>query len=176
MSTQHTQEPWRIESNPDTYTDGVHICGDANDTTNGAGICGLWIDTELSNEEQEANARRIVACVNACAGIPTEVLENIGAGMGPNWLQTKQERDALKIENDEMRRLLMRALYHHQGGSSPIGQPIRRFFGIGQFDELTAEQKEPSRLMLDGHPLDVYGKPCSEWPACGCPRYCSIPF
>jgi hypothetical protein len=88
----------------------------------------------------------------------------------------ESEHDRLQAENDEMRRLLMRALYHNQGGSSPIGQPIRRFFGIGQFDELTAEQKEPSRLMLDGHPLDVYGKPCSEWPACGCPRYCSIPF
>lgn len=28
-----------------------------------------------SHEEIEANARRIVACVNACAGVPTEALE-----------------------------------------------------------------------------------------------------
>ena len=28
-------------------------------------------------QQDEANARRIVACVNACAGIPTEVLEDV---------------------------------------------------------------------------------------------------
>jgi hypothetical protein len=30
------------------------------------------------DDENEANERRIVACVNACAGIPTEGLENSG--------------------------------------------------------------------------------------------------
>ncbi len=36
--------------------------------------------------------------------------------------------------------LLLWALYHHQGGSSPVGQPIRAALGIGQHDVLTKRQ------------------------------------
>ncbi len=36
--------------------------------------------------------------------------------------------------------LLLWALYHHQGGSSPVGQPIRKILGIGQHDHLTPGQ------------------------------------
>lgn len=35
---------------------------------------------------------------------------------------------------------LLWALYHHQGGNSPVGQPIRAALGIGQHDRLTDEQ------------------------------------
>lgn len=35
---------------------------------------------------------------------------------------------------------LLWILYHHQGANSPIGQPIRKLLGIGQFDRLTDEQ------------------------------------
>ncbi len=38
------------------------------------------------------------------------------------------------------RGLLLLALYHHQGGSSIVGQSIRRFLGIGQHDHLTPGQ------------------------------------
>lgn len=51
--TKHTKEPWCI--GPDG---------------------GLWSERgPLSTDSDPANARRIVACVNACAGISTEVLE-----------------------------------------------------------------------------------------------------
>lgn len=36
--------------------------------------------------------------------------------------------------------LLLWVLYHHQGGNSEIGQPIRQALGIGQFDDLTQNQ------------------------------------
>lgn len=36
--------------------------------------------------------------------------------------------------------LLLLSLYHHQGGSSPVGQPIRKLLGIGEYEHLTAEQ------------------------------------
>jgi hypothetical protein len=42
--------------------------------------------------------------------------------------QTK-ERDAL-----------LWILWHHQGGSSTIGQPIRAALGMGPFDDMTPEQ------------------------------------
>ena len=31
-------------------------------------------------------------------------------------------------------------LWHHQGGSSAIGQPIREMLGLGQFDRMTSDQ------------------------------------
>lgn len=46
----------------------------------------------------------------------------------------------LRAENARQRGLLLWVLYHHQGGSSPVGQTIRRALGIGQFDHLTPEQ------------------------------------
>jgi hypothetical protein len=50
------------------------------------------------------------------------------------------EIQRLMHENATMRGLLLWALYHHQGGSSAVGQPIRKALGIGEFDHLTTEQ------------------------------------
>jgi hypothetical protein len=41
---------------------------------------------------------------------------------------------------DELKALLLWALYHHQGGNSTIGQPIRKVLGIGPHEILTREQ------------------------------------
>lgn len=38
---------------------------------------GCIADMNGLPEQSEANARRIVACVNACSGVPTEVLEGV---------------------------------------------------------------------------------------------------
>ncbi len=52
--------------------------------------------------------------------------------------------DASTIEHHPklqlMENALLWALYHAQGGSSPVGQPIRKLLGIGQHDHLTDEQ------------------------------------
>lgn len=56
-----------------------------------------------------------IGCVTACAG---------------------EAKDKL----DRYEGLLLWALYHHQGGSSPVGQPIRRALDMGAHDELTPEQ------------------------------------
>lgn len=37
----------------------------------------------------------------------------------------------------DVRAALLFALWHHQGGSSPVGQPIREILGIGRFDRLS---------------------------------------
>ena len=52
---------------------------------------------------------------------------------------------------DAVRGPLLAVLYNHQGGKSPIGQPIRQALGIGQCDALSdadialAKQHLPSR-------------------------------
>lgn len=64
--------------------------------------------------------------------------------------QTKTGRCALTAKNPKLTAamtaaekylgLLLWTLYHHQGGSSNIGQPIRRSLGMGQYDLMTDEQ------------------------------------
>ena len=81
MKTEHTPEPW-IYAMPDSDHEGI--------------ICGRHGGQVIDGEFNEANARRIVACVNSCAGIPTEVLERYKLGIiGVDYKLTKQQRDEL---------------------------------------------------------------------------------
>lgn len=68
-ATQHTNEPWSIEGQE--YD--AHRIVD----TEGNAICQLWFKTEEPMDNQDANAKRIVACVNACAGITNEELADM---------------------------------------------------------------------------------------------------
>lgn len=64
MDAQHTQEPWEAKTFAIYDAAGRMILQ-----------IGVSADRAFSEAEMEANARRIVACVNACAGVPMEVLE-----------------------------------------------------------------------------------------------------
>lgn len=76
----HTKEPWRVTADGFIASSGfvpirTPFCEDAFKTGPGR--------SDHSDELLDANARRIVACVNACEGIPTEDLERYyGAGGG----------------------------------------------------------------------------------------------
>jgi transcriptional regulator with XRE-family HTH domain len=57
-----------------------------------ASVC-MILNGERRVEETE---RRVSACVNACAGLPTEVLERYKLGViGVDYKSTKQQRDEL---------------------------------------------------------------------------------
>ena len=60
-----------------------------------------------------------------------------------NIIDSLQENNAL---TDQMRGLLLWVLYHHQGGSSTIGQPIRKLLGIGEHDHMTRQQVEKAQI------------------------------
>jgi hypothetical protein len=67
--TKHSPEPWRAD---------VDDPSDILDASGAACASGWSFDEPggwFRQEPAEANARRIVACVNACAGIPTEEVE-----------------------------------------------------------------------------------------------------
>ena len=74
-----------------------------------------YAQNQSSESCEIANARRIVACVNACEGVPTELLE-----AGPNFIaaagnvQQKQDERiaALEAENARLRAALQTALDH----------------------------------------------------------------
>lgn len=77
--SKHTQEPWKI--NTDEAHDGWSIItnksgsiiANVNGKTGPELIGGMPVDRVMPAED---NARRIVACVNACSGIRTEALEH----------------------------------------------------------------------------------------------------
>ena len=62
---KHTPGPWMIGRPP---PNGEQTIGDKNGLMVAVATTGYGVNSE-------ANARRIVACVNACAGITTEQLE-----------------------------------------------------------------------------------------------------
>ena len=83
--SEHTKEPW-IYQMSDEYHEGI--------------IIGKHGGEVIDGHFNEANARRIVACVNACVWIPTEQLEAIGqlteTGFSLQGLANlKQQRDEL---------------------------------------------------------------------------------
>ncbi len=49
-------------------------------------------------------------------------------------------REATPAVPDEMKQVLLWALWHHLGGCSSIGQPIRKFLGMGANERMTDEQ------------------------------------
>lgn len=68
----HTPEPWRVDSQGVarvTSQDGRRLVASAGGHSSN-------VDFEAVDAENKANAFRIVACVNACRGVPTESLEN----------------------------------------------------------------------------------------------------
>ncbi|MES0385968.1 MAG: hypothetical protein ABUJ98_15465 [Hyphomicrobium sp.] len=71
----HTPEPWKVFMS----TDGTKLLGVGSAET-AEGIVdykgGIW----ASEDEGIANSRRIVACVNACAGMKVETLERLILG------------------------------------------------------------------------------------------------
>ncbi|HEN8731986.1 TPA: hypothetical protein U8207_000350 [Pseudomonas putida] len=70
--TKHTAEPW------DLMQHGVIYGGPLQHYANGSSRSQIAMSTGadfMAQGEQQANARRIVACVNICAGISTDDLE-----------------------------------------------------------------------------------------------------
>lgn len=77
MKTNHTPEPW------------IHCpCGKCGELWNQDMDIKIlqtnWVTNGIHNLE---DAHRIVACVNACKGITTEELENVGPGNLKNFLE-----------------------------------------------------------------------------------------
>jgi hypothetical protein len=68
MEQNWSKEPWRLEVTPGPVPVTRIISGE-----------GPFLECAVVEDEcdprDEANYKRIVACVNACAGIPTEALQ-----------------------------------------------------------------------------------------------------
>jgi len=102
---KHTPEPWRVEIGEQPESIAL-LC------TSGLAHFEIVSDSQLG--DIHADARRIVACVNACAGMTTEQLDNIcmisGSILGRfgelmYYLgQFEKQRDELLAVAEEVRR------------------------------------------------------------------------
>lgn len=96
--SEHTKEKWRVElrnyklSDTGDYEGVVEIrAGDRKRPI---------IEIFDESDEMEANACRIVACVNACAGLSNEMLDNICMISGSIAGRFAEQRDyASQLEN-----------------------------------------------------------------------------
>lgn len=88
----HTKEPWSIDEN------NIHIGSIATLHGDEDGYSEIWYEWHGDPISHKANARRIVACVNACAGIDTDNLEKF-----PGWAKQGFDQGiAIRKQRDEL--------------------------------------------------------------------------
>lgn len=86
----HTPEPW--------LADFSFVCKDTED------FLLTIVDGQHSSYDaatKTANAYRIAACVNACAGIPTDELENVRLNAFPDLLAACEALYAWQMSDDD---------------------------------------------------------------------------
>jgi hypothetical protein len=115
MSGQHTPEPWQVN-----HGDKGQVC-DADGERRG---CAPIAHCAGSAAEKRANAARIVACVNACAGMydPARTIETMNA----DALTADKELARLRVQCDELLAALHRFISlcpspEGLGGHAPAG-------------------------------------------------------
>lgn len=97
---KHTQEPWRVsleDSTPEwsvITADGGRVVANVNEETGPELIAGVPVMRVMPGE---LNARRIVACVNACHNLSNDELEQKGlvTAISARFLAAERSRDEL---------------------------------------------------------------------------------
>ena len=78
MSDQHTPEPWKQDEDSELLITNSEL---------------ERVGETIVRTDTKADARRIVACINACKGIPTDQLE--GRTFGKRYMDALKQRDEL---------------------------------------------------------------------------------
>lgn len=112
--TEHTPEPWRVEIGEQPETIAL-LC------TSGFAHFELVSDSPLG--DISADARRIVACVNACAGIPTDDLEHGDIAKALKIFAL--DSATFRRQRDELLAALERLSFAAMCRDSTMGDPCR---------------------------------------------------
>ncbi|HEY8768734.1 MAG TPA: hypothetical protein VIP09_15995 [Dehalococcoidia bacterium] len=138
MTFNHTPEPWVV------YKGAMNMDGGLNPFFRGIVALlkhsgedddvAVILDRNESAVDYEANSRRIVACVNACAGIPIEEVEKCspdGKVAMECWTDLAADLAAVRIQRDILATMLGRVTtaFHiergHADPTAPEGLDIR---------------------------------------------------
>lgn len=136
MSEQkHTPEPW-------SHTDNSWEISTIYDSDSNI-VCEVEIDSEVTAETQEkfealkkANARRIVACVNACQGLTTAHLVRFKTMLG-----TMEQASRIERQRDELLAALSLCLPELRGWMSCHGEDIGTIEAIKAANRAIANAK-----------------------------------
>lgn len=120
--SEHAQEPWKTRASA-AGSGFIHICNDVNDFSI---ACG----------ESEADMRRVVACVNACAGIDTRQLETYHAN--GEILRDIDERVKAEQQRDELLSVLKKARPFVNAWPQCRGSRVPYVNGAGLLEEVDA--------------------------------------
>ncbi|WP_441280622.1 hypothetical protein [Tardiphaga sp. 862_B3_N1_1] len=106
MTTNHTQGLMKLSAREKTqngYKHGLDIDGQLVRVADVYGSTNAMWDSVPGAAEGEVNARRLVACWNACQGLDTEMLENLLL-LGETLLTRFKARDAVEqqLEADRL--------------------------------------------------------------------------
>lgn len=88
---KHTKEPWKVEKELNSRSGEWLISMDAGDKGRGIAIA----ETRVGSGCEEENAKRIVACVNACKGLETDGLGQLATAVNKRYNDMKSQRDDL---------------------------------------------------------------------------------
>lgn len=96
--SKHTPEPWRV-GRPYTVVSDTPVPG-----MGGSDAVEYYGGHLIGESLIEANARRIVACVNACKGLDTAHLESSGlvSAVGYELIELTKQRDELLAALDKI--------------------------------------------------------------------------
>lgn len=128
--SKHTKEPWCVG---DTTHENGEFIETAIMALEGRAAIAVCLDFGFNNlGMREANACRIVACVNACAEIDTEVLEKHAGQQG---LMIYLMSDLVK-QRDELLAALKDASEEYKKLPHSLGYPLTH---CNKWDELIAK-------------------------------------
>ncbi|WP_434033554.1 hypothetical protein [Cupriavidus sp. a3] len=98
--------------------------------------------TPAQCRDEDWNLARDCGLMAATPGTNTwdAALGRFADGIRATLGQQPQLHTASIMMSRHSRAMLLNILWHHQGGSSPVGQPIRALLGIGRHDQLNDEQ------------------------------------
>jgi hypothetical protein len=137
-AAQHTHEPWLVSARQDEPRQRKIGTGEEG----WLGVALVFGDTE---EEADANGRRLVACVNACAGIPTEALE----------CQTKKELTKKLIDTNKE---LLAALEEMEREYGKLHDGLSDMLGDEEGEQRLFEEAIPDDYQwLVGRLVDLVG-------------------
>ncbi len=114
---EHTAEPWHLYG---SFDDGYVGVTSSEEQPGKRQLIARTAPpyNKLPQVERDANARRIVACVNACKAIDTGTLEKRGLG-GLAGLSTLREDAATRADDAEA--LLAGLARRHEGYENAMG-------------------------------------------------------
>lgn len=151
---KHTPGPWSVKDSEEglLYRDLISY---------ELGCQNMLASTYGVNCEQDA--RRIVACVNACKHYSTEDLEEVGEHLSGVFAYTRGRCAELIAERDQAVRALKSAGYTLADGAKewkpPVGPSVSPM--LDRIDELIAQRDELLEALVDcrenaGTPESVY--------------------